>query len=259
MKIQNKCSVSVLKSVWAFCANIFIKRVLFILFFIYIFIIESMAQWNSWDINQQLNQMNLQMQIDNQEMMNALMGIINQAEKNEKLHCFIFPSGKDTFYAMIGHVFINPNKLEIYAIKPDGTKIKIPSSSCVSANGQTMTPMVFTPGMTVEIKRSDTGEIAFKESIPDKNSSKYSDYVRNGINNIQSYNSLMNSSGGTSGSGTTKSNSETVKTICSFCKGKGWIPGNSTPTYGNTGTYKCKECDIFVTQSHSHDRCPSCK
>lgn len=63
------------------------------------------------------------------------------------------------------------------------------------------------------------------------------------------YNNQMN----TGGSGTTTSRKK-----CSLCHGKGWIAGSKSPTYGNTGTYYCSECQRNVPQSHSHDRCPSC-
>lgn len=46
---------------------------------------------------------------------------------------------------------------------------------------------------------------------------------------------------------------------CSYCNGKGWIVGSSTPTYGNTGTKWCSECQMRVPRSHSHDECPSCR
>lgn len=53
-------------------------------------------------------------------------------------------------------------------------------------------------------------------------------------------------------------NSRTGRKTCSLCKGKGWISGSKTPTYGNLGTHWCKECEREVPNSHSHDRCPSC-
>lgn len=45
---------------------------------------------------------------------------------------------------------------------------------------------------------------------------------------------------------------------CSTCKGKGWIPGCKTTTYGQMGERFCEECNMFVGYSHSHDPCPSC-
>ena len=52
--------------------------------------------------------------------------------------------------------------------------------------------------------------------------------------------------------------SSTSRTTCSLCKGKGWIKGSKTPTYGSTGTHWCSECSENVNASHSHDSCPSC-
>lgn len=48
------------------------------------------------------------------------------------------------------------------------------------------------------------------------------------------------------------------KKVCTLCKGKGWIAGSKSPTYGITSTHWCSECDREVNASHSHDRCPSC-
>lgn len=50
----------------------------------------------------------------------------------------------------------------------------------------------------------------------------------------------------------------TYRQTCSFCNGRGWRAGFSTPTYGNTGTHYCSECGKEVGASHSHDHCPSC-
>lgn len=55
-----------------------------------------------------------------------------------------------------------------------------------------------------------------------------------------------------------RSNSSTYQQTCSLCKGKGWIAGSKTPTYGNSGTHWCSECSKTVNASHSHDSCPSC-
>lgn len=59
-------------------------------------------------------------------------------------------------------------------------------------------------------------------------------------------------------SNNTESNSSTYQQTCSLCKGKGWIAGSKTPTYGNSGTHWCSECRKTVNASHSHDICPSC-
>lgn len=59
-------------------------------------------------------------------------------------------------------------------------------------------------------------------------------------------------------SNNTGSNSSTYQQTCSLCKGKGWIAGSKTPTYGNSGTHWCSECRKTVNASHSHDICPSC-
>ena len=63
-----------------------------------------------------------------------------------------------------------------------------------------------------------------------------------------------NQYGGGSTSGYTPSRQNET---CSLCKGHGWIPGSSTPTYGNPGTTVCPDCGV-VNLSHSHDRCPAC-
>lgn len=46
--------------------------------------------------------------------------------------------------------------------------------------------------------------------------------------------------------------------VCSYCKGRGWVSGSKTATYGLTGQYYCSDCGTMVNQSHSHDQCPSC-
>ncbi|MBQ8773194.1 MAG: hypothetical protein IJZ17_01795, partial [Muribaculaceae bacterium] len=50
----------------------------------------------------------------------------------------------------------------------------------------------------------------------------------------------------------------TKKVTCSYCKGKGWVAGSGTATYGLNNSYWCNECNEEVNASHSHDRCPSC-
>lgn len=235
------------------------KRISFFLVFTYISIVGCKAQMDSWMFNQQLNQMNMQMQMDQQQVLNSLMDMMSQVQKDAKVSCFVFPSGNDTFYAMIAHPFVSPGKLEIIGENSNGTQMRVPLSSCLSANNQLMTPVVFTPGMSVIVKRSDTGQVVCKESIPNKNSSAYNNYVQNGINNAQLYGNMMNSNASSGQKSESKSNnSTTVKTTCTGCDGRGWVPGSSTPTYGNTGTYKCNECNKVVTHSHSHDKCYSC-
>jgi hypothetical protein len=51
--------------------------------------------------------------------------------------------------------------------------------------------------------------------------------------------------------------SSSRQSTCSYCLGKGWVAGGSTPCYG-TGNKYCNECRQTVSCSHSHDRCPSC-
>lgn len=48
------------------------------------------------------------------------------------------------------------------------------------------------------------------------------------------------------------------RVTCSYCTGKGWVPGNSTPSYGSSTKSYCNECEKMVIPSHSHDRCSSC-
>lgn len=72
------------------------------------------------------------------------------------------------------------------------------------------------------------------------------------------YNQLNSIMGNGGGSGSSSNGEGKSKSTCSLCKGKGWISGSKTPTYGNTGRHYCDECDEFVNASHSHDQCPSC-
>ena len=74
--------------------------------------------------------------------------------------------------------------------------------------------------------------------------------LANGMNNSRANNTYMQNDPYSS------SSVQSVK--CSLCNGRGWIPGSSTPTYGNFGEHYCYECGKTVSNSHSHDRCPSC-
>lgn len=60
------------------------------------------------------------------------------------------------------------------------------------------------------------------------------------------------------GGGLDKNGSIVGEKTCSYCKGKGWVGGFKTPTYGQGRSYYCSECGKEVSASHSHDRCPSC-
>lgn len=72
------------------------------------------------------------------------------------------------------------------------------------------------------------------------------------------YNQLNSIMGNGGGSSSSSNGGVRSKSTCSLCKGKGWISGSKTPTYGNTGRHYCDECGEFVNASHSHDQCPSC-
>lgn len=45
---------------------------------------------------------------------------------------------------------------------------------------------------------------------------------------------------------------------CSSCGGKGWIVGNSTPSFSSSTETYCDDCHRIVSSSHSHDSCPAC-
>ena len=71
-------------------------------------------------------------------------------------------------------------------------------------------------------------------------------------------NNSYNYSGGYNNSSSGSSYSSPKYKQCSYCKGRGWVPGSKTATYGLTGQYYCSDCGEYVNQSHSHDQCPSC-
>ncbi|MBQ6471604.1 MAG: hypothetical protein IJJ33_06450 [Victivallales bacterium] len=49
----------------------------------------------------------------------------------------------------------------------------------------------------------------------------------------------------------------THEITCTTCKGRGWVAGFKTTTYGNMKSRICPDCGE-VSASHSHDICPSC-
>lgn len=71
-------------------------------------------------------------------------------------------------------------------------------------------------------------------------------------------NNGYNNSGGYNNSSSGSNYSSPKYKQCSYCKGRGWVPGSKTATYGLTGQYYCSDCGEYVNQSHSHDQCPSC-
>ena len=49
----------------------------------------------------------------------------------------------------------------------------------------------------------------------------------------------------------------THEITCTTCKGRGWVAGFKTTTYGNMKSRICPDCGE-VSASHSHDICPTC-
>lgn len=113
---------------------------------------------------------------------------------------------------------------------------------------------IFTPGTKISVCHKETGKVLLTNRIPQKGSEQYRTFVQNSYLIAKSL-----SSQGYDIPSTSEYNSNSSGTsTCSLCGGKGWIAGSKTPTYGNSSSHWCEECQRNVGASHSHDRCPSC-
>ena len=235
-----------------------------VLFLLIAFITLSMvakAQMDSWMLNQWLNEMNADTYRQQKQLTDEFMKLLEQENKrndaNATATCILLPGGENTFFAHITAEYISLNNLEVTQKKCDGYETTVSSSNFFAAYGQIITSAIFTPGMSIAVKRKDTGKVLARIDIPRKESVSYNIFLQKAYAIAKMY--------GTQGNGTYpvealggNSSSSTVRKACSNCQGKGWIRGSSTSTYGTSGTHWCTDCGEYVNASHSHNRCPSC-
>lgn len=237
------------------------KKIVFLLVVFMALSTVVKAQMDSWMLNQWLNQMNEDTYRQQQKMANEFMKLLEEESKRNEANatavCSLLPGGNDTFFALISAAYINLNNLEITQKPIGGVETRISPSNYFAVNGQIITLSVFAPGMSVMVKRKDTGKVLSQVAIPPRETSEYTTFLQNAYIMAQMYGTQGNavSSGGASGR---KSGFSTVRNTCSGCRGKGWIRGSSTPTYGTSGQHWCSGCGEYVNASHSHNRCPSC-
>jgi hypothetical protein len=180
-----------------------------------------------------------------------------------------------------GNVGINNslNSIKVTARRSDGNSIDI-TDKCAYFVDRILVPPLFT---TEDVAHDDVHisidsyssskvkhgtvlieSIVWMEDDVVGNHSKYLREVQNyyevmtKVLQDQGYGGTSMPSTGSYGSSSSGSSS-TYEETCSSCKGKGWIPGSKTPTFGIMGTKWCSECGQEVTNSHSHDQCPSCR
>lgn len=233
------------------------QRILLSIVTIFASITALYGQMDSWMLNQWLNQMNMDTYQQQQKIFQDFQNLVKEEAKRQDANatavCVLLPGGGDTFFAHIQTVYISHSRIEIIDRDEDGYETRVPSSSYSVINGQILTQALFKPGHSVIIRRKDNGKALTTTRIPRKGTDAYESFLRNAQIASQHYNNTSNGTYSNGGSTTTTSTKQ-----CSLCKGKGWIAGSSTPTYGNTSSYWCEECSSEVNASHSHDRCPSC-
>lgn len=218
------------------------------------------AQMDSWMLNQWLNQMNMDAYQQQQKIFQDFQNLVKEEAKRQDANatavCVLLPGGGDTFFAHIQTVYISYSRLDIIDRDEDGYETCVPSSSYSVIGGQIVTQALFEPGHSVIVRRKDNGKVLSRTYIPQKGTDAYELFLRNARIASQYYN---NGSGNTYSDDSDGGNNITTSAKrCSLCKGKGWIAGSSTPTYGNTNSHWCEECGREVNASHSHDQCPSC-
>lgn len=154
-------------------------------------------------LNQWLNQMNMDLYQQQQKMGEQLMNVINQEVERQKNNasatCLILPDGfSDTFFAYVSMCYLSPNELEIVRRKPNGIDEVLSPSSYVASMGVIITPSMFTPGMTITVRKKETRKVYSRTSIPMKESQEYEAFVINArrcANMLNNVNSLNSSSG----------------------------------------------------------------
>lgn len=241
------------------------KRILFLVFaFAIIAVMKVQAQMDTWMLNQWLNQMNADSYRQEQQIMKDLGKMIqSEGERQREMAtavCSLLPNGNDTFFAYVTLLYLGKDDVELVETDFLGDETIITPSSYAFISGTIITSAIFTPGTKVSVRNKKTGKILSSQEIPEKDSSQYQLFVQNGYMLSKTLNSQSSGTytGGTKSGYNSRQGTSTVKSTCTLCGGKGWIVGSSTPTYGDSSTRWCSECEKEVDASHSHNRCPSC-
>lgn len=208
-----------------------------------------------------------------------------EAWLNPDFQANILTEGNDKYYLSLS-TDLQEDEFDViweYQLIRGTRKESIPDKFCsVSTNELTgtcsfSTEKVLVPGMRVIVKAKHTNRGIQVFEIPYKNTEAYDQFAlacrektvevkrQQQENNRlymeqmrmlqQMYQGQMNQSNSFGGG---DSQYSPKKSDCSYCGGKGWVPGCKTPNYGG-GSYWCDECDAKVPASHSHDQCPSCR
>ena len=159
----------------------------------------------------------------------------------------------DTFGAIVfltsgvGH-----DNVSLWYINPrGGYEYLVAGEDYVAIQNQLIIHKELMPGSKLRLEDLSDNVLATGQ-IPHKNTAEYNRFIERlnmaGAMRQQQYNK--------SPSGPKYSSPKYKQ--CSYCKGRGWVPGSKTTTYGLTGQYYCSDCGEYVNQSHSHDQCPSC-
>lgn len=219
------------------------------------------AQYDTWMLNQWLNQLNAdyykQQQAISHQLGKVLELEIERQKSQATAFCQILPGGEDTFYAYVTLIYLGKDDVDLIEVDASGKKWKLKPSSYFYANNTIITNAVFSPGSTVYVWHKKKGKKLSSVDIPLKSSSDYAEFVQNAMVVANSISNQLMPSGTINSGGSSMTPSSTTRT-CSLCNGKGWIAGSKTPTYGSTTQHWCDECQRTVNPSHSHDRCPSC-
>lgn len=224
--------------------------------------LPSKAQFDTWMLNQWLNDMHMDVYRHQQELGRQFQELVKEeTERQRKLStatCSMLPNGNDTFFGHITFLYLSRDRVKLEMTDASGKRTVLPSSSYFYVSCEMLTPAIFTPGSKLTISDKDTGKVYDVCTIPKKGTPEYDSFVRAGYaiaNSLGSQGGGYSSPAPSVGGG---SQSVVTTSTCSLCKGKGWIQGFKTPTYGNTTRQWCDECRMEVSSSHSHDRCPSC-
>lgn len=225
---------------------------------------QAKAQYETILLNQWLNQMTMDTYRQQQQLTDMFLKTVEQESKRQleaaSATCLLLPTDNFTFFARISLLYVSGDNVEIYYTPEGGSSRLLPASDYVCAAGEIVTPAIFKPGTSVRIYHKITDKLLASQKIPSRSSSTYAAFVtrqRIALQNLsaQSFSAPDFTSGSTSVDG---SGISVPSKTCSLCKGKGWIAGSKSPTYGNNSRQWCSTCDREVNASHSHDRCPSC-
>lgn len=238
-------------------------RIAFLVFaFTVITVTTVQAQMETWMLNQWINQMNTNTRQHEEQMVKELEKAFKTERERQKSQatavCSLLPNGNDTFFAYVTLLYLGKNDVELIEADSFGDETIIPPSSYFFANGTIITSAIFTPGTIVAVRNKETGKILSSQEIPPLNTPQYTSFVQKGYQLAKILSSQNAYTGDTQSGYNGVQGTSTTRSTCSLCGGKGWIAGSSTPTYGDTSTHWCTECQRTVGASHSHNRCPSC-